>query len=63
MVEYKKIFLSKIESLLSYFVKFFNNRSVLSKVYLDNYVVERSDLRAIIIIIYDKSTFFTNNDC
>lgn len=45
MVKYKKTFLNKIKSLLSYFVKFSNNRSILPKIYPKNCAVDGLDQR------------------
>lgn len=61
MIKYGQIFLSKIKSLLFYFVKFCNNRSILSKVYLDNSIIKDLDQRFIIITICNKNIFFINN--
>lgn len=60
MVKYKKTGLNKIKSLLPYFVEFYNDRSILSKIYLENCTVGGPDQRSIIIIAYDESTFFAN---
>lgn len=57
MVKYKKIFLSEIKSLLSYFIKFSNNKFMLSKIYLTNCIIRRSNQRFIIMIIYNKNIF------
>lgn len=51
-----------MKSLLSYFVKFCNNRSILFKVYLDNSIIRDLNQRSIIITIYDKSIFLINDD-
>ena len=40
MVEYRKIFLNKIKSLLPYLVKFFDNSFMISKKYSNNYIIE-----------------------
>ncbi len=61
MLEYRKTFLSEMKSLLPYFVEFFDNGSILPKVYLDDYAVGRSDQRPIIMITHDKSTFSAND--
>ena len=63
MVEYREIFLSKMKSLLSYFIKFSNNRFILPKVYLNNYEVKRLDQRSIIVIIYDENILSVNDGC
>ena len=61
MVEYKETFLNKIKSLLSYFVEFFNDGSMLPKIYLEDCAVGGLDQNPIIMITNDKSTLFTNN--
>ncbi len=63
MVEYKETFLSKIKSLLLYFVEFSDNRFILSKVYLDDCEARRSDQRPIIMITNDESTVSANSSC
>ena len=62
-MEYKKIFLDEMKSLLLYLVEFFDNGSIVSKKYLNDYVVEEPDLKPIIIIIYNESIFFPSGDC
>lgn len=62
MVKYKKIFLNKIKLLLLYFMKFFDNRSILSKIYSKDCIVNSPNQKLIIIITYDKSIFFINNN-
>lgn len=61
MLKYKKIFLNKIKLLLSYFIKFSDNKSMLLKIYLENYTIDGPNQKPFIMIIYDKSIFFTNN--
>ena len=61
VVEYRETFLSKMKSLLPYFVEFSDNGSILPKAYPDNCVVGESDQRSIIMITQYKSTFFANN--
>lgn len=39
VVEYKETFLSEMKLHLPYFVEFSNNRSILPKIYLDDYIV------------------------
>ncbi len=63
MVEYRKSFLDEMKSLLPYLVEFSENGSMLPKEYLDDCIVGGPDQRPIIIIIYDESTFSTNNSC
>lgn len=43
MIKYKRNFLSKIKILLSYFIEFDKNKSILPKKYLKNYLVEGLD--------------------
>ena len=62
MVEYREIFLNKIKSLLSYFVEFSDDGSILLKVYLDDCAMGRLDQRLIIIITHDENTFSINID-
>lgn len=50
-MKYKKIFLNKIKSLLSYFVGFFKDKFILSKIYPENFVINDLDQKLIIIII------------
>lgn len=57
MVEYKKPFLDEIKSLLLYLVEFSENESMLPKKYPDYQIVLGLDLRPIILITYDESTF------
>ena len=63
MVKYKKILLSKIKLLLSYYIKFLNDRSILSRIYHNNCIVKRLNQKLIIIIIYNKNIFSINDDC
>lgn len=56
MAEYRKSFLDEIKSLLLYLVKFSEYGSILPKKYPDNCIVDSSDQRPIILIIYDEST-------
>lgn len=57
MIKYKKIFLDKIKTLFLYFVEFSKNKSILSKVYPKNYVINGPNKKLIIIITYYKSIF------
>ena len=61
MVQYKKTFLEEMKSLLSYFVEFSNDRSILPKIYLEYCAVGGPDQRLVIIITNDKNTFYANN--
>ncbi len=60
-MEYWETFLSEMKSLLSYFMEFSDDESILSKVYPDDYAVERLDQRPIIMITNDESTFSAND--
>lgn len=55
------MFLKEIKALTLYFIKFNEDRSILLKKYLKDCKVSRSNQGAIIMIIYDESTFFANN--
>ena len=61
MVEYQKTFLEEMKSFLSYFVEFEEDDKILSKEYPSHCAVGGPDQQPIIMIIYDKSTFFTND--
>lgn len=61
MVEYKKIFLDKIKAFLLYFIGFIEDKSILPKVYLKNYVVD-SPYKKPIIMITDNENIFSAND-
>lgn len=61
MIEHRKTFLNEMKALLSYFVEFSKNKSILPKNYLEYYIVSGSNKKPIIIIIHDKSIFLTNN--
>lgn len=61
VIEYWGVFLEKMKVLLPYFIKFKKNGTILPKKYLKDYVVRGSDGQLIIMIIYDKSIFSTNN--
>lgn len=43
MVEYREIFFNKMKSLFLYFVEFFDDKSILSKIYPNNCTMYRSD--------------------
>lgn len=60
MVKYKKTFLSKIKLILSYFIEFSNDKSILLKVYPNDYIVKISNQKLLIIIINNESIFFIN---
>ena len=61
VVEYKKTFLKEIKLLLTYFLKFSEDGSILEKDYPDDYAVGRPDRRPIIMITHDENTFLANN--
>ena len=61
MIKYRKSFVDKMKSLFLYLVEFFKDGSMLSKEYLNHCIVGNQNQRLIIIIIYNKSTFFINN--
>lgn len=63
MIKYEEILLNEIKSLLSYFMEFSKDELILSKIYLDNSVVGRSNQKLIIMIIYDKNILSVNNGC
>lgn len=63
MIKYKKEFLDKIKILLSYFVEFNENKSILPKKYYKNYIRKNLNWKLIIIIIYYERIFLTNNSC
>ena len=50
-----------MKSLLPYFVEFSNDGSMLPKTYPENCAVGGLDRKPIIMITYDKSTFFAND--
>ena len=60
VIEYGEKFLDEIKALSYYFIEFDKDRSILPKEYLKNCAVEGLDQRPIIMIIYNKNTFFAN---
>lgn len=50
-----------MKSLLPYFIEFYENNTIVSKEYLDDYIVRGPNYGLIIIIIYNESIFSTNN--
>ena len=62
VIEYREIFFDEIKFLLPYFVKFSDDRSILPKTYLKDYIVGGLNWRPIIIITHVKSIFFANNN-
>lgn len=62
IVKYKKTFFNKMKLLLPYFGKFLEDRSILPKIYLDNYAVGGPNWRSIIMIIHNESIFSIKNN-
>lgn len=62
MIEYQRIFLEKIKTLLPYFVKFKKDGTILPKKYSEDCIVGGLDWQSIIMVIYNKS-IFSANDC
>lgn len=56
-----KKFLDEIKELLSYFVEFSKNESILFKKYYKNQFINRFNKWSIIINIYNKKIFLANN--
>lgn len=54
-------FLRKIEELKSYMVEFFEDNAIKPKVYFSNCIIRNKNCQPIIIITYNKCTFFANN--
>lgn len=54
--------MDKMKSYLLYLVKFSENNSIVPKKYSHNCIIGRPDQQPIIMIIYDESTFSTNDD-
>lgn len=54
-------YLKFMKDLNPYMVEFEENKIIKTKVYLNNYIVEDQKWRPIIVITYDKYTFFANN--
>ena len=63
MVEYKKIFLNKTKLLLTSLVKFSKDYFIVINKYSYNSIIIRPDLRLIIMIIYIRSIFSSNDGC
>ena len=61
VMEYRETFLNEMKSLLSYFVEFFEDGTMVSKEYPDDCEVEGPDRRPIIMITHDESTFSAND--
>lgn len=62
-MEYREKFFEEINELLSYFVQFGEDESILSKKYLRDYAVGGPNIRPIIMITHDKSRFSANDRC
>lgn len=56
-----KNFLEKIKELKPYIIKFEDNDAIKPKVYLAHWIIEENNWQSIIIITYDKCTFFAND--
>lgn len=59
--EYEEICLEEIKTLLSYFVEFNDNKSILLKIYSKDSSMGDLNKRAIIIVTHDESTFSAND--
>lgn len=56
------MFLEEMKALSPYFIEFGEDKSILSKEYPKDCKISGSNQRLIIIIIYNKNTFFANNE-
>ena len=61
IIEDFRVFLNKIEKLKSYIVEFDKNGAIKLKTYPLNYAVGGNYWQPIIIITYNKYTFFAND--
>ena len=61
VVEYCETFLEEMESLLPYFVEFWDDGTILSKEYPEDCAVGGLNWQSIIMIIHDESTFSAND--
>lgn len=61
MIEDHKKFLNTIKNLELYLVKFEKDRLIKTKKYIDDCIVERDKCYLIIVITYNKYTFFAND--
>lgn len=61
MVKDWNCFLTKIKELKLYIIEFNENSVMKAKDYLVNYTIEMEKRRAIIVITYNKYTFFAND--
>lgn len=62
-MEYKKKFFQERKELLSYFVKFSEDWSILLKESFKDCIIKGLNRRPIIMITHDKSIFSANNRC
>lgn len=53
--------MNEIKSLVSYFIEFQNNGTILPKEYLQDYAVDEPNQWSIIIVTQDKKAFLANN--
>lgn len=61
MLEDYKKFLDKIKKLESYLVNFNKDVIIKNKTYLSNCIIKKKNCWLIIMIIYNKNIFLTNN--
>ena len=61
VIKYRETFLNEMKSLLSYFVEFFEDGTIVPKEYPDDCAVGALDQRPIIMITHDESTFSAND--
>lgn len=61
MLEYREKFLREIENILLYLIEFLADRFIILKKYSKNYKVNEPNRQPIIMITYNKSTFFAND--
>lgn len=62
MMKYQEIFLKVMKLLLLYFMRFKKDSKIFTKKYLIDYTIRKLNWQQIIIIIYNKRIFSTNND-
>lgn len=62
MIEDHKHFLKMIEKLKLYFVKFDKIGQIILKIYFSNYKVRKDKCWPVIIIIYNKHIFLSNDN-
>lgn len=61
VVEDHKVFLEKMKELKPYMIDFDKNGVIKPKVYLSDCAIEGNNQQRIIVITYNKYTFFANN--